>query len=87
VAAARLSAQLTGLPASDVERIALIFKNAGLPTELRLSRAQQSRLLSAMQLDKKVAAGEAKFVLARNIGKAEFGHAVPASVLDRVLSS
>jgi 3-dehydroquinate synthetase len=34
-----------------------------------------------MKLDKKVSAGEIKFVLARRIGAAEFGHQVPAALL------
>jgi 3-dehydroquinate synthetase len=38
-----------------------------------------------MQLDKKVAGGEIKFVLARRIGKAEFGHSVPLAVLEQIL--
>src|SRR5215472_4934818 len=36
VAAARLSAELLGLPASHVERIRRLFERAGLPTEIQL---------------------------------------------------
>ena len=50
---------------------------AGLPTELTLSPAQQRKLFEAMKLDKKVAGGQIKFVLARRIGQVEFGHDVP----------
>jgi 3-dehydroquinate synthase len=85
LAAARLSRRLTGLPSREVERIALLFQRAGLPTELRLNGSQRPKLLAAMQLDKKVAGGEIKFVLARRIGKAEFGHSVPLAVLEQIL--
>src|SRR5262245_59533646 len=37
IAAARLSARLLGLPASDAERIRTIFERAGLPTDIRLT--------------------------------------------------
>lgn len=85
LAAARLSSRLTGLPSREVERIALLFQRAGLPTELNLNASQRPKLLAAMQLDKKVASGEIKFVLARRIGKAEFGHFVPLAVLEQIL--
>src|SRR5205085_7793675 len=45
VAAARLSHRLTNLPAKDAERIATLLKNAGLPTRLQLTSAQQKQLL------------------------------------------
>src|SRR5207247_6452299 len=58
VAAAKLSADVLGLPSSDVERIATLFQRAGLPTQVRLTAAQRQKLLAAMELDKKVIAGE-----------------------------
>jgi 3-dehydroquinate synthase len=87
VAAAQLSQTLTGLAAKDVQRIVDLFKNAGLPTSVSLSRTQRSQLLNAMQLDKKVSAGEIKFVLARSIGRVEFGHRVPSKALEELLQS
>jgi len=87
VAAARISARLLGLPERDVERIRRLFKQAGLPIDVKLSGLQGKRLLAAMRLDKKVSAGEIKFVLARRIGKVEFGHDVPRSVLSEILNS
>jgi 3-dehydroquinate synthase len=81
VVAANLSAQILGLPASEVERIEALFRRAGLPTQLNLSTPDKRRALLAMKLDKKVSAGEIKFVLARRIGAAEFGHQVPAALL------
>ena len=85
IAAAQLSARLLGLPERDVARIASIFQRAGLPTELDLNSRQQAALLRAMQLDKKVSGGEVKFVLARKIGRVEFGHKVPAPMLEAVI--
>jgi 3-dehydroquinate synthase len=81
VAAAQLSAALLGLPKSDVERITAIFQRAGLPTGVHLQPAQMKRLFAAMQLDKKVSAGELKFVLAKRIGQVEFGHRVPKDLV------
>jgi 3-dehydroquinate synthetase len=40
-----------------------------------------------MKLDKKVSAGEIKFVLARRIGTVEFGHQVPAGLLAGAINS
>src|SRR5713226_4888437 len=68
VAAAKLSARVLGLSQIDVERIRSLFGSARLPTELKLDSAQRLKLISAMQLDKKVSAGEIKFVLAKRIG-------------------
>ena len=86
VAAAKLSTQVVGLAQKDAERIAMLFQRAGLPTSVRLNRTQRDKLLAAMQLDKKVRNGQIKFVLARKIGKVEFGHKVPAKLLEQILS-
>jgi 3-dehydroquinate synthase len=84
--AARLSERVLGLPASDAERIRCLLERAGLPTKIRFNAAQKEKLLAAMKLDKKVSGGEIKFVLARQIGKVEFGQKVPErdvlSILD-----
>src|SRR5260221_81184 len=87
VAAARLSQQLTGLSERDVHRILELFGRAGLPTALKLNQTQRAQMLKAMQLDKKVSGGEVKFVLARRIGRVEFGHRVPSGVLQQLLQS
>jgi len=87
IAAAVLSEQILGLPASDVERIRRLLARAGLPSQLDLSGPQRGRLLQAMKLDKKVSGGEVKFVLARRIGRVEFGKTVPARVLEATLES
>ena len=85
VLAARLSHRLLDLPGSEVQRIERLFQAAGLPVGVRLSERQRERLLTAMRLDKKVAGGQSRFVLAERIGRARFGEVVPASVLDAVL--
>ncbi|HWX23049.1 MAG TPA: 3-dehydroquinate synthase [Candidatus Binatia bacterium] len=87
VAAARISTQVLGLPGRDADRIRGLFSRAGLPTEVNLSSTQRLNLLAAMKLDKKVSAGEIKFVLARRIGRVEIGQKVPAELLERILHS
>jgi len=86
VAAAGLSARLLGLPAHEVARISNLFQRASLPTEVKLSPPQRKQLLTAMQLDKKVSGGEINFVLARRIGKVEFGRKVPAAFLAEAIN-
>ena len=85
VAAARLSAKLTGLPASDVTRITGLFERAALPTSVKLSAAQRVKLFAAMRLDKKVTGGEIKFVLAQRIGKVVWGRRVPEATIQQLL--
>ena len=87
IAAARLSARLLGLPASDVERIRAIYERAGLPIQIRLTAPQRTRLLNAMKLDKKVSAGEVKFVLAESIGKVHWGQKVPEALIKETLET
>jgi 3-dehydroquinate synthase len=87
ILAAQLSAALLGMPAADVVRIQNIVRAAGLPTEVRLNPAQEKRLFEAMKLDKKVSGGEIKFVLARKIGRVEFGQKVPAGLIKKILNS
>ena len=85
VAAAKLSHELLGLPEGDVRRISRLFQQAGLPTQIRLSRAQRSNLFQAMQLDKKVSEGEVKFVLARKIGEVAWGQRVTPQQIEQAL--
>ena len=86
VAAARLSATLTGLPQQDVLRITALFRGAGLPEHAPLNRRQRTKLFAAMKLDKKVTDGEVKFVLARRIGKVVWGRKVPLAEIQKVLT-
>ena len=41
VAAAMISSRVTGLPLADVDRIRMLFKRAGLPVSVRLTKAQR----------------------------------------------
>jgi 3-dehydroquinate synthase len=86
VLAARLSQSILGLAQRDAERIESLFRAAGLPVSVRLTPARRKRLHDAMSLDKKVAAGEVRFVLAERIGQVRFGQPVPDALLERVLS-
>ena len=81
VAAARISQAQAGLPAKDTARITALFKNTGLPTSVKLTLAQTKRLFTAIQLDKKVTAGQINFVLAKKIGQVLTGQKVqPAQI-------
>ena len=81
VAAAHLSAELLGLPATDAARIRALFVAAGLPVTIKLTSPQRTKLLAAMTLDKKVSAGEIKFVLAERIGKVVWSQTVPSAAV------
>lgn len=87
VAAARLSVKLGGLSGMEVQRIADLFKRAGLPTEVKLDSRQRTKLFAAMKLDKKVSDGEIKFVLAKRIGEVAWGQRVPAMEIEKVLTT
>ena len=76
VAAAKISQAQTGLAAKDTARITALFQNAGLPTSVKLTPTQTRRLFTAMQLDKKVTAGQINFVLAKKIGQVISGQRV-----------
>jgi len=86
VAAARLSSEMLGMPEKDTTRIRELFVRAGLPVSLNLSSAQRKKLFAAMRLDKKVSGGKIKFVLARRLGKAEWGRSVPEAVIHSALA-
>jgi 3-dehydroquinate synthetase len=69
-----------------VERIEKLFTQAGLPVKIKLTSAQRQKLFTAMKLDKKVSAGEIKFVLAEKIGKVVWGQKIPAELIESVLA-
>ncbi|HEY1171769.1 MAG TPA: 3-dehydroquinate synthase [Verrucomicrobiae bacterium] len=85
VAAAHLSAHLSGLSVPEVERIATLFARSGLPISVKLTAAQRKALFAAMKLDKKVSGGEIKFVLAKKIGGIVWGQSVADAVVNEVL--
>ncbi len=87
VAAAKLSQQILGLPVNEVERIEKLFAQAGLPTRIKLNSIQRKKLFAAMKLDKKVSAGEIKFVLAEKIGQVVWGQKVPQALIEEVLAT
>jgi len=87
VAAAKLSARRLCLSEADVTRITGLFQCAGLPTTVDLSTSQLNQLFSAMKLDKKVSAGEIKFVLAEKIGRVQFGQKVPLPLVLEILDT
>ena len=84
IAAAMISV-ISGLDGDESKRIGRIFRNAGLPTKIRLNAAQRKKLFAAMQLDKKVSAGEIKFVLAKRIGETIWGQKVPEQLVHEAL--
>jgi 3-dehydroquinate synthase len=84
-AEARLSQKILKLPERDSERIENLFERAGLPTRIKLNSSQRGKFFDAMRLDKKARDGEIRFVLARRIGKVEFGQKVPSGVIEPAL--
>ena len=86
VAAAKLSYKILGLPFREVERIEKLFVTAGLPHKIKLDSGRRKKLFAAMKLDKKVSAGEIKFVLAEKIGKVAWGLKVSPALIDEVLA-
>lgn len=85
IIAARLSESLMGMPPGEVWRIESLFGRAGLPIRIHLNPSRRRKLFDAMRLDKKTTGGEVRFVLARKIGKVEFGIRVPAEAIDSAL--
>jgi 3-dehydroquinate synthase len=86
VAAAKLSCARTGLSGRDAGRIRDLFHRAGLPCGIKLNPVQRKKLSAAMKLDKKVSAGEIKFVLAKRIGRVVWGQSVSEALLHRALN-
>jgi len=86
VAVARISRSVLGLPERDLERIIRLFRRVGLPTTVKLRSGRLPKLFAAMRLDKKVRGGEINFVLAKRIGRVEYGHKVPAAVIEQALN-
>ena len=73
VAAAYLSAEFAGLDSDELERIWILFNQFGLPVTFNWTPALGKRLFEAMRVDKKVSAGEIRFVLASRIGSVKWG--------------
>ncbi len=86
IAAAHLSARYLGLDSKSVGRIEALFSQMGLPTKLKLTSKQESRLFDSMRLDKKVSNGEVKFVLAEKIGSVRVGQSVEDEAIREALA-
>jgi len=85
IAASRLAAELGMLTARDAERVVRLTASVGpLPA---WPSATPSRLVAAMQADKKTRAGQLRFVLPERIGKVRCGVEVPAEKLQHVLQT
>jgi 3-dehydroquinate synthase len=84
-AAARLSRDLLGFSAVEVDRIEKLLLQVGLPVRIKLNPAGRKKIFTAMKLDKKVSGGEIKFVLAKKIGRVTWGQNVAPEAIDRVL--
>ena len=85
VLAARTSAALGWLPASDCERLESLLARAGLPTGAR--EVDADALLERMQLDKKAGREGMKLVLLRGIGHGVVAPAPPQSLLRGVAAA
>ncbi len=73
------AARLSGLPVDQLDRIEKLFVRAGLP--VKAPELTWPDLRRAMSVDKKSESGLPKFVLAREIGRVEYGIAVDESTL------
>lgn len=73
---ARLAEQIGLAQAGLAQEIATVVSDLGLPDAIPAD-LDRSRIIAAMQLDKKKAAGVVKFVLPRSVGSVQFGVAVP----------
>jgi 3-dehydroquinate synthase len=82
-AAARLSAKLGSLPASDVARVEQTVAAHALPVRLR-APLPKATLLGAMQHDKKVRNGLLRFVTLNRLGEAVTRSDVPSGVVEAV---
>lgn len=79
------AARLSGLPANQLARIEGLFKKAGLP--VRAPELAWTDLRRAMGTDKKSEAGLPRFVLAKEIGRVEFGIPVGEDALIKAWQS
>lgn len=84
VLAAQLSWALGSLTKSDAQKIGAAVKRAGLPT--RVEGLSASGAIESMRGDKKVDAGEIRFIVLDRIGKAS-QRAVPQPVLLQTLTA
>ncbi len=82
-AAARLSQALDYLSAADVARVDRVVAAHGLPTRLR-EKLSLPALMAAMQSDKKVRAGQLRFVVLKRLGEAATQGSIDLPLVDAV---
>ncbi len=82
--AADLSRRMGDLTQADVERVAILFKRAKLPT-LAPDLGVEA-YMNYMGVDKKVEAGKMRFVLFRRVGECYVGADAPADLLRQTLT-
>lgn len=70
---------------ADAVRVKQLIQRSGLPVCARLNSRDRKRLLEAMKLDKKVSAGEIRFVLPTKIGCVKYGQKVPVEIVEKAL--
>ncbi len=80
--AAALSVSAAGLPNKEARRIIQLLESFGLP--VAVSGLNWHAVRSAMRTDKKNAGGSVRFVLARELGRAEPGLEVKDNLLEEV---
>ncbi|MGC0151304.1 3-dehydroquinate synthase [Chromobacterium vaccinii] len=83
VLAAAASAELGWLSAADVERVRRLIAAAGLP--VRAPQMPTEQWLRLMAHDKKVEAGTVRYVLLRELGRAEIQPGLAPELLERTL--
>lgn len=85
VAEAFIGVSVCGFKSQDAERIKALIERSGLPVSAPLKNQDRKRLIEAMKLDKKVSAGEIRFVLPVKIGKVKYGQKVPIEIVEKAL--
>ncbi|HEX9852464.1 MAG TPA: 3-dehydroquinate synthase, partial [Woeseiaceae bacterium] len=80
-----MAAELSGLPATERNRLRTLVAAAGLPVTPPAVGAMALR--AAMDLDKKVRQKKLRFVLLKSIGEAYVGYPDEADRLDSVLEA
>ena len=85
IAAARLAASLGKLPPETVAAITALIARAGLPTHFPNLNVDQTH--AAMATDKKVSAGQLRFILPTSIGSAEITTNIPHDLIHEAITS